>query len=155
MSDRYRKFTQTALDSVRAVGDSFSAPDDDWMPVALIDSRVHGFVPVALQFSDKDPLVSGLQKLLRQTAAERCALVMSAWSAIVGPEWDGLPAAQIADRFEVVAVTIIDRERVEGYSARIERREDAPPILGSWDSLLPEHGTVTGRFVEPLQTAMR
>jgi hypothetical protein len=157
MSDAYRSFTEQTMRLVHMIGCSFTEPSDDWMPVIVVDSRELGIVPVGFVMTrNKDAIAMQLARLLRETRAERCAVILSAWTAEVGPEWDRVtPAAKLANRYETVAVTMIDRERVEGYSARIRRSEDAPPTLGEWVATTPENGGfTTGRFVTPLQRAM-
>jgi hypothetical protein len=152
MADSYRTFAQSMLASVERIADSFTMPDDDWVPALIIDSRVLGPMPIGFVMTpDKDAVVAALAQLLRETRTERCVLVLSAWQAEVGPGWDGRPAAELSNRREVVAVTVIDAERVESYSAPILRFADAPPRLGEWTMT----ACTDGRFVTPLQRAMR
>jgi hypothetical protein len=158
----YKEFTTTVLKAVERVGTMFTDPADDWSPVAFV--QVHGsghltvidLAPVMIR--DKNAASAALAAALREMRAERCALVMSAWRAeVAGSDWDGhTPASQLPDRQEIVAVTVMDGERIDAYDARIMRDEFAPPVLTDWTHTPPESGTVmTGRFVEPIQDALR
>lgn len=152
MHASYRDFQATAIRCVEMVGSTFTAADDDWQPTMLVESRTKGLMILALVFEDKVSMAHQIAKLLTELKAERCALVLSAWSAAVGDDWDGsTTASELAGRFETLNVEILDAERHEAWTAPILRSGE-PPTLGPWKVLTNQS---TGLLIEPLQAAMR
>ncbi len=148
--DSFETFRDYVLESVEHVGRSFTAADDDWVPMFFMrgsDAKI-GIAPLA-QYgifgsdSEKDHLANVvLPELLRSTQALMYALVFSAWETTVG---DG-PSV----RREIVSAAFGGKVRYEEYRAEILRRAPAPPKLGRWE----RSGPSRGRFFEPLRLAL-
>jgi hypothetical protein len=155
-------FVEWAKSAVVTVGQSFTEPDDDWMPTALVQNAdsivVAGLDPSFFGSTEaKDNLADEvLPALLRKYEAQRVALVMSSWM-VSGKSEDvdmSVRPSENPNRVEVVVVTVIDRDNAGMYVAEILRGKE-PPILGEWDAHLAEgDGMIDGRFVEPVRRAL-
>ena len=64
---------------VEAFGQSFTEPDDDWQPVAIVQASEGQSAVVPLLTLDKDLWMPLLTKLCAEVKAKRIALVTSAW----------------------------------------------------------------------------
>jgi hypothetical protein len=162
----YRQFVDASLNAVRNVGKSFTGPDDDWAPMALLDGP-HGIVPAALSMeffasdATKDALVcEHLPALIRSTQTRKLALVLSAWMSVVprSPEVDAaldegrypsrVRPSQDPNRQEIVSVSVYDAERAECHIARILRDGQGPPRLAKWSEAHIGPDELGGRFVD-------
>jgi hypothetical protein len=145
----YREFTEHIKRSAVQVRRNFTAPDDDWLPVALMElpngRMAVSPLPLELFSSDagKDALVEALCALVRQFKARKLGLVLSAWTAptpkgpeaeaaIARGEYPGGRPSQRPDREEAVYVCVYDAERTELTWAPILRSRRRPPRLGDW-----------------------
>ncbi len=156
----YREFTEYAKDSVRKIGASFTEPDDDWEPVALVESA-EGNTVVGLMV-DKAYWPEIVSAIVKETKATKVALVASSWGLefTSSAEYDAYmadpdapPPSKHPNGVEQVVVSIFDAERVEVWSAKILRDGEQPPVLDEWDW----GGDVepSGRMVDPIRAAMR
>lgn len=127
--------------------ESFDAPDDDWLATAMIrDSARDQVYVLGLIFEgqqEKEAMVEGIRRFIREKRADACAVILSAWIATLSKEQadeierrgGDYPRASKSPLREERLV-IIGRER-GGVNrcefARILRNEDAPPTLGEWE----------------------
>lgn len=155
----YREFTDWAKDAVRKIGESFTEPDDDWEPTALIEGG-EGTIVVALAM-EKALWPSAVAIMAQKTKATKVALVTSSWGLHFSSseeydaycaDPDALSPSKHPNGIEMVAVTIYDAERVEAWSARILRDGEQPPSLSEWEWGGAEPD---GRMVGPIREAMR
>lgn len=158
----YREFVNFVKDTIREYGAGFTSPNDDW-PMAICvdhstDATPHWFEPPDEVTARPD----GIQILGQALAAgslitrpTKVAIVTSTWQVIVDrdePVPPDMPRpGDHPDRFEAVVAIVMDAERVEPWTALIERHPDAPPTLGEWE-VGDEAG---GALVDPLRAALR
>lgn len=167
----FHEFTSAVLERVRAVGEGFEAPDDDWLPVLLLERAEGEVAAVALPLqlfasgAAKDLLVELLEGLIRAARARKAALILSIWMRAVPldsaiwrhvQETDELPAgermpSEAPDRIEAVQVAIMDAEIQQWWIAVIDRDGVRPPTLGEWEGPSDQVG---GRFAR-VQHALR
>jgi hypothetical protein len=139
-------------------------PDEDWMPVMQIadgegDVSVFGFDPAFMNSeARKDALAQRLMvPAIDGFGGKLLATVFTCWMAHYdAPDengnFNGPRPSEREDRIEVLIVTVMDSNKVVAYAAQIERHENSHPTLKAWDTWENQLG---GRFVEPLQTALR
>ena len=73
------EFVEFVKSCVEAFGQSFTEPDDDWQPVAIVQASEGQSAVVPLLTLDKDLWMPLLTKLCAEVKAKRIALVTSAW----------------------------------------------------------------------------
>lgn len=161
----FRQFADKAKLNARMVGRSFTEPDDDWAPVAMLEiatGQVHVILltPFFVDSDTKDVLTHQvLPALIQDTGARKLALVLSAWMAArpeheSEDEFTSVRPSERPDRQEILQVVVYDAERVEWWAAPIERHRRKPPSLGAWrDPGLGEQ--MDGRFITPIAEALR
>ena len=166
--------------AIKAVAESiasdFTKPDDDFHPqMQLLPGDGSGIhvapIPGQLLASPelKDLLAQRVMApAIEAVGAKLMSWLMSAWSL----EFEGIPRAEAMarferaeregiavnpDRVEIVILTAIDAHRVLTSTAKIMRTAIGPPTLGPWEDWSDKYptGVATGRFVEPLQAALR
>jgi hypothetical protein len=126
-----------AKEAVGEIQKSFTQPDDDWIPVVMIQSG-DAILPVVMQISDdKESTGKSLENLLRNTGAEQAVLISSSWVvSFTGsnevPEF--IPVRDQPDRKEVLVLTHATRDSIEMVMADIERHKSSAPTLGSWSA---------------------
>jgi hypothetical protein len=156
----------------------FDAPDSDFAPIMVVlpgdgsDFRVFGLPGELLGGGEegKDILADEIMvPIIDAVGAKMLAWTMSAWTlelegmneaaarrAVALAQAQGL--SNHPNRVERVMVTAIDSHNVESWSAQIHRTAIAPPTLGEWEDFMRKFGdkaTVEGRFLDPLQAALR
>jgi hypothetical protein len=77
----FQQHRQAVLDVVRAVGNKFTRPDEDWVPVVLLyDGETMHVAPLPLtEDSDKDALPALMIEAFRKFQPTFAALVLSTW----------------------------------------------------------------------------
>ena len=155
----YRDFVDYVKSSARQVGTFFTEPDDDWEPVALLETKEGEMVIVSLAM-DKQLWPKAISEMVEQAGIVKVALVTSSWGLeFETPEEyeaymenDEPSPSKHPNGFEMLVLSIFDQERVEAWSARIQRHDDEPPTLDEWDWGGTEPD---GRMIEPIREAMR
>ena len=154
--------TKEIFRCVREIGKSFSQPDDDWIPILILD-RPNGKREVfSVAFgsqADKEKFAFLLPMMFRDIRPTFAAMVISAWSVRI--EKDNPNAEREAraamdtgiskhkDRYEVVIVTVATKDGgQEEYHAEIGRRDGRPPTLGAFTKI--ESDRQEGRFANLL-----
>ena len=139
-------------DGAEEIRKSFTNPNDDWVPVVMIQTG-KAIIPVILEISDdKEATGRGLETLLRNTGADQAVLVSSSWFVVRDSSGvaDCLPVRDQPDRREVLVLTHVTRDSMEMMMAEIERHESSPPTLGSWSE--PMDGlAVSGIFADAMR----
>lgn len=142
----FDQFAERVLLQARMVGRTFTKPDDDWAPVAVIDTpRGLGVVVIGAghlaDYESKRVLGEQvLPALVREHKARKIALVTSAWMSVLADRPDvrdalargELRPSQDPERVEVVWVTVMDAEVKRAWMAPILRSRRKPPKLGPW-----------------------
>lgn len=148
------------LNQVRYVGEQFTKPDDDWMPVAFLYSRKKiKIVGIEMTRGQKDGVVPALTAIAHGFKAVRGALVMSVWHHSVVMDsplkeveiglMDQMGVRNHPDRKEAVQVELYDGKDTEVWMADIIRHVDKPPTLGQWIKIEGENRS--GRFANVLE----
>lgn len=168
MSPTFDEFAKHVREQVRVVGRTFTEPDADWSPVAIVETpatiAVVGIDPAFLADQESKHLLGeqALPALVRQHKARKLALVMSAWMSVVENR-PGLAEAlvrgelrpsQDPERIEVVWVVVMDAEVKHAWMAQIRRSRRKPPKLGPWTQP-PEGGELAGLMVDSVAEALR
>jgi len=155
------EFATAAQQMVEKVGESFERPDDDWMPVLIATDRegqigVYGFADFVGD-AGKDQQVQVIRQIIEQMGITQLALVQSAWAVTVEAK-DFHPEVGLEqrpsehpERFEMVALSVMDKDKTIFYEAKIKRDDLKPPTLEPWTRAKD----ATGRFVEPLMDALK
>lgn len=160
----FREFQQTVCTTVTELADGFTAPDDDWSPIALL---VHDSDAIALVSLPSDPALQTATVIagVEEVHARKVAIVTSAWSrphpraaetaegraaaaAVFGPE---MPTESSETQVETVVVFVLDGERCEAWLAPITRDGTRPPSLGPWRPA----GEPSGAGLEQVMRALR
>ena len=79
------KKRERILRSVEAVGRQFTKPDEDWVPMLLLETAKGGQI-VPLQTDDKQALPRMIAQLFKQLRPTFAALVLSAFCWAVAPQ---------------------------------------------------------------------
>lgn len=171
----FRQFVEHAKRGVIMNGRKFKHPDDDWLPVLIVELATErtAVCPIPTElFRDelgKDVLVEGVVLIARKMKARKLAMVLSSWISLVDmttPEGyaiaEGIAPrvapSQDPQRKEIVNLMVLDGERAEFHFAYIHRRRRKPPVLGPWEMWVQgqDGQTVEGRFADPrIQEALR
>lgn len=150
---------------IERIGQSFTAPDDDWVNGLLhIETKRHEHEVYVLdgtllQPGRKDALFQYLAALLQERKAVRYGLLLNAWmlkterregesreqaserAMAQSAEWSG-HFDEHPERVELLTLELVDSERAEHWHALIERHEEGPPTLAPWECF---PGEVEGR----------
>lgn len=156
------QFREGILGSVRSIGGGFTKPDDDWVPVLIIDNHVGRTAwPVGAFFASddgKDKLIALLPTIFQNVHATRAALISSAWILDLPNTEEarrvleqGKSIAEEPNRKEIVMIRLSDGFVEEGWLASITRDETKPPVLGQFEKM-PDAGE--GRMIGALQSAL-
>lgn len=170
MSPTFDQFAERVLLQARMVGRTFTKPDDDWAPVALIDTP-RGIGVVAIDsdyfadYESKRALAElVLPTLVREHKARKLALVTSAWMSFLADRPEARDAmtrgklrpSQDPERIEVVWIIVMDAEVKRAWSAPILRSRRKPPRLGPWTTHSDSADRVVGGpMVESVIQALR
>lgn len=149
------EFTEKVQFMVRDVGQGFTEPNEDWMPVVItVDEKAKmgvAGVPDFFENSQTKEMFAQvvLPNLLKRFEANRYALVTSAWILrIKTDEWEEQTKnikkslSEHPDHEECVMLCISDKDGDEFYSAPILRDGEQPPVLGEWEKY-PEGSSVS------------
>jgi hypothetical protein len=157
-------FESVAITARRLSTEEFTKPDDDWEPMAFLDTLgeeqtiVMSLGPLMANDTTKDLLAEVLlPTLIKDMKVVRIVTVFSVWRADVRKDEDPYATrpSKHPDRQEAVMLAELTAEGVVRYSfASITRHETSPPTLGEWEEL-PEADGFSGRFVDPLVKALK
>lgn len=172
----YRQFVEHAKRGVIMNGKRFKHPDDDWLPVLIVefhDERT-GVVRIPPEaFRDefgKDLLVEAIIAIASTMKCRKIAMVLSSWvshiekdsaegeHALATGRFGRIPPSRDPNRKELLNLAVFDGERTEFHFAYIHRRRRKPPVLGPWEVWVQgeDGNTVEGRFADPrIQAALR
>lgn len=133
---------------------SFKNPDDDWVPIIMIQAG-DTTIPCLLRISDdnKEMVCQGIENLLKSVAADEAVLVASSWYVMRGPDHPlGIkgPVRDQPDRQEVLTLSHVTRDSVNLMMADITRHDGAPPTLGPWKDSGNDLG-VAGLFADAMR----
>ena len=140
------------FDTLRKIGETFTKPDDDWMPTLLLETET-GPKIIGVPFTgpdDKELFALILPELLRYSRATSMAFIVSAWVLA-----KSRPAAEViiareggiskhTERREIVMVNLADDREGETWVAQISREDGGPPTLGEFKLMMTEESS--GRF---------
>lgn len=166
LDTEFAEFVNIAQKMPRDLGQTFDAPDDDWMPVMFLRKRkeddsteliVAAFDPAFVSnATSKDDMARAMGMLVQQARADACAILLSAWMVQIDKEEadeNGIPRpSEHPERVESLILQVIDAGHYEAYNATILRDGEQPPALTDWERL--DDGTgknMSGRFVDTLQ----
>lgn len=142
---------------VAAVTEAFTAPDDDYLPVAHLLTEDRSYI-MPMQFrndAEKDYMAEAVAGAATEFDAKVVGFVMSAWTVAIPMEDYGKPMpvrpSQHADRREVVILSVISARKQMTYAADIKRDGVNPPTLGEWGEGM-DGGS--GRFIESTVMAL-
>lgn len=166
-SDPLQTIAYRAQETVEAVGRRFRRRNDDWAPMLSgldVSGKLHA-LDIDGQYlaseASKDMFADLLPGQIRELRLTTIAFVTSSWvlldPSIPPHELLTIPPSQHPKRTEAVMVHAMDSARSRCLLARIHRMGRRPPRLGEWRELSDTgHGPnfITGRFVEPLRTAL-
>lgn len=170
MSPTFDQFAERVLLQARMVGRAFTKPDDDWAPVALIDTpRGIGVVAIDTDYfadyeSKQELAEQVLPALIREHKVRKIALVTSAWMSVLADRPEARDAmargelrpSQDPDRVEVVWITVMDAEVKRAWMAPILRSRRKPPKLGPWTRHDESaDSTLSGLLVDSVIEALR
>ena len=143
----------------------FTDPDDDWV-FTMFGMNRRGEAEIvaadAAFFSSdetKDNLVAALSQITREREYVALATLVSTWRVEYEKGSEGyddpfrVMPSQHPDRREALMIVAVDRYGDEVYMADIVRHDGAPPTLEPWERQPGDQHT--GRFIEPLRTALR
>jgi len=166
---QFERFRQFVLGSIEQVGQGFTRPGEDWLPVMMLLTPGGGvLVRMDPRFlntdAGKDRLVAKLSQLIRREHATAYALITSGWRSCA---WSGsvracallsgqLRPADDPQRQEIVGAHLVDDVHAEYWNARVYREHEPPPHLGSWERFDDNDPftKATGRFIIPLREAL-
>jgi len=141
------------------VADTFTRPDDDWVPVLMFrdggGALRTALVQIPEDLDERAATAETITATLREVKATEAVLVTSMWiytvtpSPILRPE-DLVRPSQHPDRREVVALSHVTRDRTRMEMAPILRYPDRPPRLGDFDKA-SEGLSVVVRFVDAMR----
>lgn len=144
----------------------FTSPDDDWLPVLMLEAQNGDTVTVPIHdFMDdefkKDMLAEILMPaVIADVKATKAVMVFSAWTSKIAAEsvrdgsGDYLPPSQQPDREEYVVIIEYTRDGVTRQAwGKIMRSETEIPRLGEWEELPVDR--FEGRFVDPIVKALK
>lgn len=165
---KFDEFVSSVQRGVRGVGEGFTTPDEDWMPVIFVETpkRVSiVLLPPALldDHASKAQLAAIMRAIVERFRARKVAVVTSAWMASLDEqtsryvsEHGELPdeshqAGNRPDRLEVVHVAVYDAEVAQSWFAEIRRDGVHPPQLAEWQGPVDTRG----RLADPIREALR
>ena len=153
------------MTGVRAVGEGFTQPDDDWMPIWMVLDRKGGATMVSTDL-DKYDAVEAIAHLTRLKGAIAVGSVHSSWTlasdCVKDPERlaeiqeqinAGSPVSSFPERREEVALAIYTASNVALHTALIMRFDDKPPKLGQFKPYFG--GQIDGAMVSPIVDALK
>ena len=166
---RMDEVRRVAQEKVEEIARDFKTPDDDFHPVFLLiggDGEVTMIPPPPHMVNSdfgKDVIATVVATAARAIKAQACVQVQSTWMLkLESPEdqqeyerrGQPLPSEWPEKRVEQVIVVAMDGEAAQMFYAPIHRDGVTPPTIGDWDSF-PSKGYVEGRFITPIQEALR
>lgn len=138
--DETTLLAKSLRESSEVVATRFTAPDDDWEQVALIEGG-RGPRVVMLRWSDvaeKELAVDALLALAAAELATHVGFVLSSWKVIV-KDWTEVDkivrrggVAKDERRVECLIVHVLGKRDTAYWEADIVRDETLPPKLGPW-----------------------
>jgi hypothetical protein len=157
---------------VEQIGEGFTDHDEDWFPVMVImpgdksKPVVTAFDPAYLETSHTKEILATqvMPAMINGFGGKAISMVQSVWIL----KLDHLPEeeaneiyervqreglANEPNRVEQVMVISVNSHDIDVWGAEIDRDGTNPPRLGEWEHM--ESGDWSGRFVEPIQAALR
>lgn len=128
---------------IAGIGEGFTEPDDDWMPIACLDGE-DGLILIGLAgdlFADglrKDALALFLKQAMVQFKARRYALLLNTHMRAVDPdEYEQIASEhkrvqEFEGAEEILVLVVGDAEQEDCVMAKIERDGISPPTLMEW-----------------------
>ena len=108
-----------------------SHPEEDWIPTAWYYGP--GGPGMAAFDIDASDLRSALEDFLAKERAMTWGFWATTWMVDADEAVSGIRASEHPDRFEALVLQLqTERERALDF-ARIQRSEDRPPTLGTWE----------------------
>lgn len=174
-----REFADRISQIAQQIADAFTTPDDDFHPVMVaFPGDGTGFKTFALPGDLLDQGERGKDALAEKVmvpvidafGARMISWTMSAWNLnlsgaktveqarAMATEARRIGLANHPDREEIVIINCLDALDWETRVAEIRRTAIGPPSLGPWRDFKRDHPgseTIEGRFVEPIQDALR
>jgi hypothetical protein len=156
MPDPLKKTLELVMKRAEWIGSTFTEPDTDWQPVAIIYALKRQSV-LPLQWGDpggqRYVMEIQLPIVLRAEQAAAVVLVLPVWRT--EREGAGQPApSQTPNRTEHLLVQAMSAIGHYLRMAEIHRSATAPPTLGEWVDVLDGVEKITGRGVEPIRRAL-
>lgn len=144
-----------AIAGARKVGQGFTEPDDDWLPI-LMHETPQGRLGIApIDMSDKDGAALQIAKAIAFSGATEAALITSAWTVSRGKDApdDGVAPSKDPYRMEALVITYIAPKVTKMATAAIMRDGANPPMLSDFD-VIEGDDSVAGRFAHAMRAGM-
>ena len=154
----------------RRTGAEFTDPDDDWVPIWLILTKLHG--TLVSGNAHKHDMAEYVGRLARKFGAVALGHLHSSWM-IVQEDMDrerfdeihrymrnGGSLEDVAEAREIVLVALYSAAATRQYHAAISRDGVHPPTLGGFDLVAETGGDgddwrIEGAMVDPLVAALK
>lgn len=174
-----REFADRICEIAGQIADNFTRPDEDFYPVMVaFPGDNSGFKTFALPGDLLEQGEHGKDILAEQVmvpvidafGARMLSWTMSAWNLnlsgaktieeaqAMAAEARRIGLSKHPDREEIVIINCLDALDWETRVAEIRRTAIGPPSLGAWRDFKRDgagQATIEGRFVEPIQAALR
>jgi hypothetical protein len=159
-----RQEREMCLRLVEAVGQSFTRPEEDWLPaLLLLTPEGMTVVGITLEESQKGSLKGVVGSIVRTYKPTFAALVLSCWirdvpqdNPLAGLDVELMGAYGVSthpQRREMLMVEMCDGTHTEYWEAPIIRYNDRPPTLGAWGKARWQ--AMGGRMANVLRDAFR
>lgn len=148
------KLLDIARKGAKKIGDDFTDPDDDWMPMLFVKTPKGGVV-MPLPLEDKNATALALEIALKRAKATAVVMLTPAWTVQLDESElsDDTPApSEHPNRRECVFLTFVDKDRAGMEIAFIERPDGKPPILGDFEDRTGDFpDDLSGRFIDAMR----
>lgn len=142
-AETFEEWIEHSKQLVADLGEGFTKPDDDWVPVAFLQGSKQMYI--AGLMVDKDQYKAVLRRLGKELEPQYATVVLSAWSMVMDGGY--LPEGGISkhpDRTELLMLDVSDGRQNQRLLAKIQRTSDAPPTLGEWEEMTGSQGQLVG-----------
>lgn len=153
---RLDELGEFAREGARRSGATFTAPDDDWAPILIAESR-NRRIDIAYLTGTPEAQAAQAEVVTRHARAVTAARVASTWITF-REDWEAVQEYKRGDwvldpdHREGLFVIAVDAERAKGWFADIIRDGVHPPTLGEWQESEMDVG---GLQVEAIQETIR
>lgn len=155
------------IDGARQIGEDFTQPDDDWMPLWMV-VEPQGLATMIFSDLDKYELMTAVAIFAKLKGAIAVGFVSSVWALAAEGVGSSEELQKVMDRIqraggsledvpgreEQVMITTYSATKVELHRAVITRTDDAPPTLGEFEVMSSDDGQIDGAMVTPIQRAL-